>query len=483
MDKLRVSKYLKTVNRNKDYAVYHSLFGNLSLLDSDGYDLLRSFDVPRSSSEVIRIFSCYAPLLLIQYINNLLARGFLTIDGFDEYAMIEEDYRRRRMNLHSGYLIRALQLVMTNRCNLSCDYCFVKTIYNSEERSSLQCSSRNTTMSFETAKTAIEKMLEVMRKNGNKELYIEFFGGEPLLNWRVISRIMDTFKNGCDGDVAIKYSVTTNGLLLTSEMAKIFKKYNATVTVSIDSFDLNGRARPSCGKGSRHVMDGLRILKEYDNWVTVNSVISGKTVNSFDGRILIEKVKHYNVAMIGLILDLNLTFYESADNRDTALRKLWETYILGQREGIPVVGYWHQIFQQIAGKQPTSHFSGYKTCPAAGCKLSVEPEGHVFICKCCSSRIGHVSDIEMVLHSPQYETYALKAYRNAPQCAGCEIEGFCSGVCMGALEKKYNTIDTIENNSCDIYKRITRKLIENIGAHDVVTLPLTQSRKGQHRYG
>ena len=479
MNKLQTSKYLQTIKRKNDYAVYHSLFGNLSLLDAEGYKLLQSFNRPLTSSEVISTIPKYDPVLLIHYINNLLSKGFLTIEGADEYALIEKDYQYRKKNLHNGYLLRALQLVMTNKCNFNCDYCFVKTMYNSEERSILQYRATNMNMSFETAKTAIEKLIKISLKNGNQELYVEFFGGEPLLNWEVIKQVLNTFKDGKTCDVTFQYSITTNGSIITAKMAEVFKKYGVTVTVSVDSFALNEKSQSSCAKGNGRVEQGLKILKEKENWVTFNSVISKETLDKFDECILIEKAQHYNVAMIGLILDLDLAFYKSTANIETALQKLWKTYRLGQQEGIAVVGYWHQIFQQIIGKQATRLSSGYKTCPAAGCKLSIEPEGHVFICKCCSTRIGHINDMEKILHSPLYKTYALQAYRNAPECAGCEIEGFCSGVCMGTLEKRFNRIDTIENNICTIYKKITRKLIENINVHEAVTLPLAQSGKKQ----
>ena len=132
-----------------------------------------------------------------------------------------------------------------------------------------------------------------------------------------------------------------------------------------------------------------------------------------------------------------------------------------------MVGYWHQIFNQIAGSQPLNLLSGYKTCPATGCKLSVEPEGHVFICKCCSGYLGHVARPDAVLQSEQYKRYAMQAYRNAPECDGCEIEGFCSGVCMGALEKKYHRIDMTEKGACQVYRGITRRLLENVSPDDV----------------
>lgn len=185
-----------------------------------------------------------------------------------------------------------------------------------------------------------------------------------------------------------------------------------------------------------------------------------------------DTAKRYKALMIGLILELDLSFYENVDQRQHAKQTILDTYYYGRQEGVAVTGYWYQIFQQIIGTKPHAFLSGYKTCPAEGCKISVEPSGDVFICKCCSQPLGHISDLKSVLCSSRYEAYALQAYRNAPECAGCSIEGFCSGPCMGAREKKYGRIDKIEDNACSIYREITRALIETVSPTEVDMLTL-----------
>jgi uncharacterized protein len=322
-------------------------------------------------------------------------------------------------------------------------------------------------MSFSIAKQAISSLLDLLERNGNRYLNIEFFGGEPLLNWPVIEFILETFKNGGKNGVRIVYSITTNGYLITDRMAQLFKKYGVTVTVSFDSLHKIDRSTIKNEKGGERVKQNLEILKKNGNYVTFNSVLSKETLSKYDSRALVDVAKCYNIAMIGLILDLNLEFYENEANKEKILEELWSTYQYGQSQGIPIVGYWHQIFNQIIGKQPIVILSGYKTCPATGCKLSVEPEGHVFICKCCSGYIGHIDNLGDIICSPQYEEYAMRAYRNSPECNGCEIEGFCSGVCMGSLEKKYHKLDVIEKSSCNVFKGITKKLIQNVSSKEV----------------
>lgn len=461
MERIRMSKYIQIVKRARDYAVYHSLFGNLCLIDQGGIDFLKSFQVPRTITETIRSLAHYDPSEIRTYLRELKARYFLVPDGCDEYEIIDNDIAERKHHLKSGYLVRALQLVVSNVCNFRCTYCIIDDAYNSRERSEFQHSASNQQMSFEVARTSVEKLMELLRENGNDYLNIEFFGGEPLMNWSVIESILETFKNGED-DVGILYSITTNGSLITERMAEIFKKYNVTVVISFDSPENTERICADGKNSIELVKRSLDILKRNEACVTFNSVISRETIEAFDGRSLVDFAVKYGVRMIGLILDLDLDFYRNDAHKEQVLDILWDTYSYAETRGMPVVGYWHQIFSQILGRQAINFYSGYKTCPATGCKLSVEPAGHVFICKCCSGYLGHISQIQEVLSSDMYEEYAMRAYRNAPACEGCEIEGFCSGVCMGSLEKKYGSLHRVEDSSCDIFRRITRKLIQNL---------------------
>ncbi len=471
MERIRMSKYVQMVKRTTDYAVYHSLFGNLCFIDQDGIDFLKVFQIPRTVTDITQSHAQYNLSEIEDYINELKVRCFLIPDGCDEYEIVETSIEERRNHLKSGYLIRALQLVTSNACNFRCKYCIIDEAYNSEERSEFQHSASNQQMSFEVAKTSVEKLIELLRKNGNNYLNIEFFGGEPLMNWPVVKSVLETFKNG--EDPGILYSITTNGSLMTEEMAEIFKKYEVTVVISFDSPENTERV---CADGTNSIeliRRSLEILKRNKNCVTFNSVISKETIENFDGRKLVDFAVNYNVRMIGLILDLDLDFYKNDAHKERVLDILWDTYSYAETKGMPIVGYWHQIFNQIMGRQAINLYSGYKTCPATGCKLSVEPAGHVFICKCCSGYLGHVTRFQEVLSSKRYEEYSMRAYRNAPECEGCEIEGFCSGVCMGSLERKYGNLNVIEASSCDIFRRITRKLIQNLDGSgaDVLYMP------------
>ncbi len=483
MGNLTVSKYLQVVPRKNDFAIYHSLFGDLRLIDAEGKRLLEAFESPDSIENVTGRFAGYDPLSIWSYINDLRSSGFLVEEESDEYGIIERDRRRREHYLSSGYLIRVLQLVLTNRCNFKCKYCFVNSMYDSREREYLQRAPENMNMSFETAERAVKALIDLCEKNGNRLLNVEFFGGEPMMNLPVIEKVLETFGGRSPGGVSISYSTTTNGWFITPGAAEMFKKHGVTVTVSFDSPGCDESVSLGMEKGGKKVRENLAILRDTGNWITFNSVICKENLDSYDGRRLVDDAKQFGVGMIGLILDLDLRFYKDPANKRRIVDALWETCRYGKEQGVPVVGYWQQLFRQITGQQPINLVSGYKTCPAAGCKLSVEPAGDVFICKCCSGRLGHISDLDKVIDSPGYREYAMQAYLNAPGCAGCEIEGFCSGVCMGALEKKYNKLDVVEKSTCEIYREITRKLIENMGREEARVNYLSDHPAEMMQYG
>jgi len=63
----------------------------------------------------------------------------------------------------------------------------------------------------------------------------------------------------------------------------------------------------------------------------------------------------------------------------------------------------------------------------------------------------------------------MRAFRNAPDCEGCEIENFCSGFCLGPLEKKYNNIYVIEESTCKVYKELTKRLIMDVEKNEIDT--------------
>lgn len=468
-ERFRRSRFLQVVPREDGWAVFHSLFGNLALLDTGGKAFLDGFSDIASIEDAASQVADLPAAVLRSYANLLIARHFLIPDGLDDYALVEEDQQYRQANLRSGYLVRALQFVTCERLQLP-----VQVLLHGHAGRGAQYRARDR-IGADDARTgggvrapvdgpaAPQRQrppaCRVLRRRAAPELA----GDSPRA---------DDVRQPARFGRRHRVQRHDQRRLDRPEIADTFKRYGVTVTISIDiPVKLAGLPIVMAKSGDR-VRTSLAILRDTGNAVTFNSVISKETIASVDGRRLIDFAQTYHVGVVGLILDLDLAFYRCEDNRRRVQHILMDTYRYGRERGVRVMGYWHQIFSQIIGEQPINLRSGYKTCPATGVKLSVEPDGSVHACKCTSKQLGTITRLDEALASDTYAAYAMQAYRHAPDCAGCAIEGFCSGVCMGSFENEFDRRDMIETGACEIFRGITRELILDLPREQMPRLSL-----------
>lgn len=114
---------------------------------------------------------------------------------------------------------KQITLIITETCNLNCTYCYEKHKENSY-------------MTFETARTIIDKECEGMLDDDY--IQIEFFGGEPFLNFKLIKEVVEYVNVKYQKRVG--YNTTTNGTLLTDEMKRWLKEHsdNFYAALSLD---------------------------------------------------------------------------------------------------------------------------------------------------------------------------------------------------------------------------------------------------------
>lgn len=452
------SKYTCQVQRQDGTAVYHSLKGGLCIVGNEFVKVLESFTFPQSISEAIVTNSYLSEQNVRMITNVLLAKGFIIPFGYNEYGKLREKIESVESNLKYGSQVNIVQLIISNECNFKCTYCFINKIYSSKKRFTIQNLPDNKHMSFELARDSLTKIIELIKANNKSNLSVQFFGGEPLINWKTIKTILEFFKKGDEYGINIDYSIVTNGSLINEEIANYFSKNKVSVIISLDSSKQNSNADDKIKNSNKKILKNLEILKKYNNSVILNSALSNETFDSFDNSI-IDIALAYGIKEIGIILDLDISFYEK--NKSEIADKLISAYLYGHSKGVVITGYWHTIFQRMLLHDHLDYYS-YKTCSATGCQLSIEPSGDVFACKGSSGYFGNIDDINTLLSSSTYSNYATRNIKNSTICDSCEIENFCSGLCLGPLEKKYNTINTVDLKSCEVYKEITKKLIMNV---------------------
>lgn len=175
---------------------------------------------------------------------------------------------------------------VTSACNLNCTYCCYGDLY---VNSPLMEDGKM--MSFETAKKIIDYFLPIWNENYNNKynnsVLIGFYGGEPLMNFIVIKKIITylksnilTVKNG------FRFSMTTNGLLLDKYMDYIVEN-NIMLLISLDGDRENNSYRVTKNNKSSFdkVFKNIKILKEkypvfYEGNVSFNSVLNNRSTPS-----------------------------------------------------------------------------------------------------------------------------------------------------------------------------------------------------------
>lgn len=151
-------------------------------------------------------------------------------------------------------VIKAMCLNMTHDCNLRCEYCFASQgTYNGEKA----------LLSFETGKKAFDFLVKNSGKRRNLE--VDFFGGEPLMNFDTIKKLVEYGRSLEEGNNKhFRFTITTNGVLLDDEKVNYINENMDNVVLSIDGRkETNDRMRKTANaKGSYDV-----IVNNFKNFV------------------------------------------------------------------------------------------------------------------------------------------------------------------------------------------------------------------------
>jgi uncharacterized protein len=124
--------------------------------------------------------------------------------------------------------LKTLILHVTDACNLNCGYCY--------QRADRTVSRGVHPMSHATARKAVDFLLD--RSEGLQDVVLVFFGGEPLLNFAVISATVDYARQkAAEKGKRVDFALTTNGTLLTTETIDFLQTHHLSVTVSLDGWE------------------------------------------------------------------------------------------------------------------------------------------------------------------------------------------------------------------------------------------------------
>jgi len=137
----------------------------------------------------------------------------------DTFADVAGTFKER-----SGNVIKALCLHVAHTCNLNCSYCFASQGKYHGERA---------LMSFEVGKQALDFLIANSGKRRNLE--VDFFGGEPLMNWDVVKELVAYAREQEKiHNKNFRFTLTTNGMLIDDDVIEFANKEMSNVVLSLD---------------------------------------------------------------------------------------------------------------------------------------------------------------------------------------------------------------------------------------------------------
>ena len=349
-------------------------------------------------------------------------------------------------------VVKALCLHIAHDCNLACKYCFA------EEG---EYHGRRALMSYEVGKKALDFL--IANSGSRHNLEVDFFGGEPLMNWQVVK---DLVAYGREQekihDKHFRFTVTTNGVLLNDEIQEFVNKEMDNVVLSLDGRkEINDQMRPfRNGKGSYDLIVP-KFQKLAESRHQEKYYIRGTfTRNNLD---FSEDILHF--ASLGFKqISIEPVVGEETDPyaiQKEDLPKIFEEYdklariiVERQREG-KGFNFFHFMIDLEGGPCVSKRLSG---CGSGTEYLAVTPWGDLYP---CHQFVGDedflMGNVDEGIHHPEIadEFRGLSVY-SKEDCRHCFARFYCSGGCMANSYKFHGSL----NDTYDVGCEMERKRVE-----------------------
>lgn len=420
--------------------------GAIHIVDKMVYDILALYpnkDIKPSISEekvLLELQHKYPVKNLVDAIEQL---NQLIING----QLFTEDVKRGESFQH---VVKALCLHIAHDCNIRCAYCFA---------SQGNFKGDNLLMDFETGAKALDFLIE---NSGNRRnLEVDFFGGEPLLNFTVVKELVKYGREkALEWHKNIRFTITTNGTLLNEENMDYINNNMDNIVLSIDgSKETNDRMRYTINNKGTYDLILPKIKRMVEKRGDKAYYLRGtftKFNKDFSKDVLhLAEQGFRNLSVEPVVAPKEEKYALSLED----LPEINEQYDLLEKAYFDKQGsneafeFFH--FKMNLQKNPCQEKRALG-CGAGVEYISITPEGEVYPCH----QFAGIPEFKMgnIWDSKKLDEKTALLFKNAsvdnkPLCKSCWAKYYCSGGCHANAYNENNDLLTPYELGCEMEKK------------------------------
>lgn len=361
----------------------------------------------------------------------------------DEYGLIDP------VHTLEGYL-----LIITNRCNLRCTYCFADGgSYRLEPGS---------TMSVDTACRALDYLVETSRK---KVFMVVFFGGEPLMEFDLIRQIVDYWEKYYSGKKKVVFGIVTNGTLLNKRVLQYCSSKKIKLLISLDGEKQDHDAARRYENGAGTYDNITRNLDLARQCLPENDLACSCTLTRTNMQV--SRLFHHMADLGFSRMDFQMEnifdatsalkspdMHALAAGFKTLFHDLAESGRIGEFKRIDIV---YKFLTALEQRKKNRYF-----CYTGRTRYAVSPEGDLYPCIFFASQhmycFGNVSC--GITRPDILQSFAENRVESKPPCRECFARHLCGGGCAFAARLAGGSIAGVSPALCVLYRQVAALCLE-----------------------
>lgn len=368
----------------------------------------------------------------------------------NEQLFTEDAYEDLSIHLKARKTyVKALCLNVAHTCNLSCEYCFASQGKYNGDRA---------IMSVEVGQRAIDYLLE--NSGHHRNLDIDFFGGEPLMAWKVVKEIVKYARSKeKEWKKKFRFTFTTNGMLLNDEVTEFLNQEMYNVVLSFDGRkEVHDRLRTTVtGKGSYDsIVPKFKefVQKRGDQEYYVRGTYTRNNVDFTKDIFHIADLGFDKISMEPVICDPREPY--ALTEKD--LPEIYNQYEILAKEMIERTEqgkgftFYHYMLDLSEGPCIQKRITG---CGSGTEYLAVTPWGELFPChQFVGDEAYSMGNIWDGITRPKLQCQFQESNcYTKPECKGCWAKLYCSGGCPANALHATGSINGIYEFSCDVFRK------------------------------